>query len=511
MDTWDIIVVIVTAVSLLWILWRWFYTIHLRQKCVKEKQLKYKGSELLPTWPVCKTVAKYFFGFLAVALLFIWIAVGRPSSLHVSLAGIGAWVLAFCVVVWLYFGLEFDFTAHAVGVCPRDLAIQEVDLLSTFCSVVAFIVSLSLFLRDAHKDSAIRTWEATTVWPYTGNATCNRSDWSAPHTCATAAVQEALGHSCKVANAAPELYVRTDTWNSTAYESFVVGTPSESRVPVIDWLYNALLHDQWYAVMWVLAVNALYQVERAFGNKAVSESSCPYDPEAPDSSRWTEYVLTSPVQVFLVAVSVGMRQGDVLWLLMACQALLILLGLLIETCVFLQTLPETSAASTAGVSRRFQSPLAPYRPVQAAPYMLVHAQDLRIGCPASPPSSPPAVFRLSWGYVFGLVGTGFWWHSMIWKVLIVAFVRAEQQFDDCHVEEVPPWIRWLLYVQLSLFTLFGVVQAWMVYAVRREQRSGREPDYRCTWQTGTLLYSVLSVTAKLALDVLFIAGTAARE
>ena len=482
---------------------------------------------LLEKSPVSRTVVLVFGLIFGILTLIILGLVKNWEAYHFALAGLGAWVLAWVVCVWLYHRLEFNTAAYThvsegttsqkYKVCPRDLAIQEVDLLSTFCSWVALIVSLVLFVRDAHKDSAIRTWEATTVWPYTGNATCNRSDWSASHTCATAAVQEALGHSCRVANAAPELYVGMDTWNSTAYESFVVGTPSENRVPAIDWLYNALLHDQWYAVMWVLAVNAFYQVRRAGGNKAVSKSSCPYDPEAPDSSRWTEYVLTSPVQVFLVAVSVGMRQGDVLWLLMACQALLILLGLLIETCVFLQTLPETSAASTAGVSRRFQSPLAPYRPVQAAPYMLVHALDLRIGCPASPPSSPPAVFQLSWGYVFGLVGTGFWWHSMIWKVLIVAFVRAEQQFDDCHVEEVPPWIRWLLYVQLSLFTLFGVVQAWMVYAVRREQRSeqrsdkGREPDYRCTWQTGTLLYSVLSVTAKLALDVLFIAGTAARE
>ena len=548
---WDITAVALVSLSVLYMAGRWLQACHLRPT------LRYDINDMrwLERLPVSKTVVGGFavsFG-LSVIILGAVAAANKDSieTFHIALAGLGSWVVAWCFCLgWLCPRLKFkadEYHRMSGQVCPRDLAIQEVDLLSSLCSMVALLVSFVLFVLDWDKDSAIRTWEATTVWPNASNATCNRSGWSVPaHTCATAAVQTALGHSCGVANAAPELYVGIDTWNGTAFESFVVGAPSQMNVPFLDWPYAVLLNDQWYAVMWVLVVNAFFQVERAVTNKAVSESSCPYDPEAPDSSRWTEYVLTSPLQVFLVAVSVGTRQDDVLWLLMACQALLILLGLLIEVCMYLQTLPEpNTSCGTASTTPRLKADVTmasrvphyapyqypavpycvPYTPVpykpglglQAAPYTLVHAQELRLGCSAgsrasnSTPASTPAVpFRPSWWYTAGLVFTGFWWHFMIWKVLIVAFNRAAQQFEDCNSQEVPPWIIWLLYVQLSLFTLFGVVQAWMVYAVGSNRRH-KEYDFRCIWQTGTLLYSVLSVTAKLALDVLFIAGTAARE
>lgn len=471
-------------------------------------------------WPVLKTVGflfVVFWGcFIAGLLIFTdfrWF--------HGVLAAIGAWFLAWLLFVFVEFkhvqladGSEgkTPLTSHTPGtpgmrakICPQNLAIQEVDLVSTLISAISVLVSVVAWLRDSTLDASGDFWTSTTVWPTRharhGNYSAN---YSLPS--ATGAVQAALATTC--ANSSAVLHVVNRTWNDTVYSSFDISTASTSGEGfgiVLDWWYELLKLDQWYAIMWILMASLVFQCERASKNK-VLPYVCPgreYDPEAPDVTRWAEYALTSPVQVFLVAVNVGKRQDELLWMLIASQAMLMYLGYLVELCLHLTNDTTHSGASPgaspaevmqADYTRQYNSSLIQYMPVDA----------MRIGCgQAVAPERPSHVGRGRLA-IFNFIGTAFWWHFLLWRILIDGFRRSEAQFNTCQHQEVPEWIQWLLYLQFAMFTLFGVVQLAM--AVRMTRNNARE-----VWREGSMCYSVLSLTAKLTLDVLFIAGAAMRE
>jgi hypothetical protein len=69
---------------------------------------------------------------------------------------------------------------------------------------------------------------------------------------------------------------------------------------------------------------------------------------------------------------------------------------------------------------------------------------------------------------------------------------------------VPEFVKWLLWTQCALFTVFGVVQLAMVLIMKRHNARG-------VWRDGSMCYSILSVTTKTTLDILFIAGAAMAE
>jgi hypothetical protein len=442
----------------------------------------------------------------------------------VVLVTILAWLLA-----WLLFILaDFPFmklTEATIrdytpidmsALCPQTLAIQEVDLLSSFISFVSVVVTAICWRTGSDKSLKGEFWTATTVWPSNdsyysnyGNHSNydNHSNYRYYSNYSTAdAIQTELSRTC--ASNTAHLHASSRTWNGTAYESFHIGTPSQAGQGVgvvFDIWYTLLQEDQWYGLLWVLMCSLVLQCERACRNRILPNvrPGWEYDPETPDATRWLEYAMTSPVQVFLVAVNVNRRQDELIWMLMAAQALLMYMGYLIELCLYHlhatapATAPTPQAEQAQANARQFNSAMIQYMPVDL--------RSIRLGCAAdtvyevSKKDVNVSIFTIVWFLL-----TAFCWHGMIWRILISAFRSSEKQFNECQQQKVPAWIQWLLYTQCAMFTLFGVVQ--LVMAVRM-----RKDNARRSWRWGTMCYSVLSLTAKLTLDVLFIAGTAMAE
>jgi hypothetical protein len=326
------------------------------------------------------------------------------------------------------------------------------------------------------------------------------------------------------------LHVSSRTWNNTEYHSYNIGTPSvadEGLCILLNWWYVILRVDQWYAILWVLSVNVLFQSGRARRNKVFRghhAEDTDYDPETPDYTRWLEYALTSPVQVFLVAVNVGLTQDELLWMLMGTQALLMLLGYLVELCMWLKWSAATAATAATAAAPQGTPGVVPAAvhgwgpgkgsgPAKGSALGIMPAHLpaethlFRVGCAAAadcPDDRHPADVSLKQRYVFGFVVSGFMWHCTIWCVLVTAFWRSERQFNRCQQQQVPEFVKWLLWTQCALFTVFGVVQLAMVLIMKRHNARG-------VWRDGSMCYSILSVTAKTTLDILFIAGAAMAE
>jgi hypothetical protein len=79
--------------------------------------------------------------------------------------------------------------------------------------------------------------------------------------------------------------------------------------------------DLWGLVFPVIVVTLGVQIYRCFPS---------YPAEGPDIVRWVEYMVTSPLQVVLVALSFDIRETATLWCLGAMQTILVVTGYSIE-------------------------------------------------------------------------------------------------------------------------------------------------------------------------------------
>ena len=106
-------------------------------------------------------------------------------------------------------------------------------------------------------------------------------------------------------------FSQIEFWNNKAY--------SGMDVPV-----NAYNVNLWGLLMWIYLVSVLFQWWRAwnYGNR--------FQPVGPDALRWFEYLLSSPLMLIIVAMSVMIRDVSTIVLLVFLQMALIVMGYMLE-------------------------------------------------------------------------------------------------------------------------------------------------------------------------------------
>lgn len=231
-----------------------------------------------------------------------------------------------------------------------------------------------------------------------------------------------------------------------------------------------------FALIWIFAVSVVFQGARAAPVDGVFAGVAAFfDYEitaAIEFSRWLEYALTSPLQLWLVLASFFV--GDFATLLYAAlgQAGLVLLGGLVEHYI--------GRAAKKSLKHRTGT-----------------AAALRAGRKADALRHCALVLLvLTW-----LV------HALLWLPVLQSFYRLDTHFTDCGADRqaqqqwnnVRSIIYFILYSQLLTFSLFGVrltLTALQAPLDRAALFAGRVRDAR--W------YALLSVAAKTALDAGFV-------
>lgn len=110
------------------------------------------------------------------------------------------------------------------------------------------------------------------------------------------------------------VYLQQEEWGDRSFVGLNVGT---GRYEVRIWTILAI----------VFFVSGVFQFYRFINYDSH------YRPTGPDFGRWVEYLLTSPLQIFIIAMSVLIRDTFLLVTLTFLQAALILLGYLLELCI----------------------------------------------------------------------------------------------------------------------------------------------------------------------------------
>lgn len=215
--------------------------------------------------------------------------------------------------------------------------------------------------------------------------------------------------------------------------------------------------------LWLLFFVFLFSVGFQ-GFRAASDS---WTGDEPDATRWVEYAFTSPLQVFIVAGQRFIGDEGTFLGLFAAQLALVLIGYAVEL--------ELERQQTRNVAKNTKQPIR----YTSAPYFVVLA---------------------------------FLVHGLIWYVIGAPLYKQKELFDkidwNATGDNAPPWtaIEVTYFLQLFFFTTFGLVQAWQVFEFSRTQTSSINERF---WLKYTKAYGILSVSAKMALEISFLVAAIA--
>ncbi len=223
-------------------------------------------------------------------------------------------------------------------------------------------------------------------------------------------------------------------------------------------------------ILFVVWFSAIVQGLRCYCSKISTfkySNKLIYNPVKPDFWRWFEYACTSPLQIVLVGLSVMIGNWVQLLLLATLQLALIWFGFVIEK----------------RINKLYKSEKA---------------------------SSSVKLLK-----VWILFGCAVYCHWVIWDILFFHVNSHNSNLKSCevrHNKEGLPKVVWsVIEGQCACFTLFGFVQfvqlsfASFWYMKKRDSESCCDENEReKNWLKVTFAYSVLSVTAKLTLDVTLI-------
>lgn len=324
------------------------------------------------------------------------------------------------------------------------------------------------------------------------------------------------------------------------------------------------LFNQYLFLLWIFTVSCFFQGMRYYWNDAEQyttnverPSSEPpeeehvsifktyiwneesrYIPRGPDIGRWVEYAWTSPLQIVIVAVNVGIDSRETLFCIIMLQTLLIYQGYCIELFIdkiwhnkykeqILQWINKHTPDSDQrmhirnGTQTTFKTSTVANHPYQDIKIVFQSTRRER-------ETETLVMLTLNFA-VWGV-------HFAVWFKLVNSYMYSISELDTCYSRAPPAFVPWLLGVQFFCFTCFGVVQfiQWMklkydteilhIFNCCWDNTYSAIPDTAMTlqdlssklkrerdtlWLDTTFYYSILSVTAKLALDVIYLSGSLA--
>lgn len=246
----------------------------------------------------------------------------------------------------------------------------------------------------------------------------------------------------------------------------------------------------WPLAFTVFLCSAFFQLSRGLWYKQY------FNPlDGPDYSRWLEYLVTSPLQVVLVAIAFGFSDRDQLLSWAGVQAALVILGYSIEKQikkVYIRNMVNHD--STQHETKNFSKF-----------YNILHSFEIRD-------------IRL-----FVYLALSWFLHFCIWGIPIInsvgigsRYALQEDHNESCEKDpkfKIPDFVLGLYWSQFVCFTLFGVVatiQAFQAFNGKLITKESSKNDvkkssaYRKRWGWYSLAYAILSVTCKTLLEVFFI-------
>ena len=241
-----------------------------------------------------------------------------------------------------------------------------------------------------------------------------------------------------------------------------------------------------------------------------------YDPNKSDYGRWLEYAFTSPQQIILVSTQVGIDDYRHVWALAFLQMAIVMQGYMVELCMdtIWQLGLRKFDIQKSGQSKRDPAKLNGTSQNPSTTSDKSGAAEMKTEV------SKIDEEMTSQRIILWSILAGVWTqHIFLWVTLMTSFSQISSEFRECHKEEypdakVPDFVIWLLVVQFLCFSSFGVVQSCQCYRQYQITKNGvdgegeLDEDYIHTeWYKVTRYYSILSVTAKLSLDIIYISGT----
>lgn len=303
-------------------------------------------------------------------------------------------------------------------------------------------------------------------------------------------------------NASRELYREKRLWSNATYEGTAFIHPAGSFNP---WVLLLCVFALSFAFQFSRLKQTSDRVQERNGNIQAGIPTgwryielfvfnfdkylANYDPLRPDYWRWLEYTLTSPLQVVLIAVSVFLKERSQIASLAGLQAGHVLLGFMNEK----------------HIDKFYKNAIK--------------------GKPG----------KMLWVRLLFQMGISWALFSIVWAILIGRFNLQFSNLSDCEYATDMPWqVYVVVWGQFTLFLLFGLAQTWQVWWCLYVNDKSLFPVISKTdstmvdvsesdmiqlienrraqrWGTMSMVYSVLSVTAKTLLEFGFIALVLARE
>jgi hypothetical protein len=267
------------------------------------------------------------------------------------------------------------------------------------------------------------------------------------------------------------------TWNKQCNEKYplLLQTPTwqdnESGVVMHASIYATNIYI-WPLTIAVFTTSVLFQAWRCWSYDEL------YKPDSgPEFSRWLEYFFTSPLQILIVSSSFGFATVDALLGQSGMQAALVLLGYSIEKQVKKiykrRERQDVDGKNYRSKKKRFYHILAGW-----------NVADIRIW----------VFLFFSWALHIAIWGipnvTGFGIGGKYWLM--------RKQLESCvQGVTIPDAVTAIYWLQYILFTLFGIVCSAHVLWAKTRNFTQQKRD----WRFVSGMYSILSVSAKTALEV----------
>lgn len=394
-------------------------------------------------------------------------------------------------------------------------------MVSSVISFVCLIITVAFMSRTGAFESArYTTFRDTRIWTKTNNVTSLR-----------------LNDTCEN----QVLEVTKLPW--TEEKGYVRGGLDSSRL---------VIQNQYLHLIWILAVSSLFQFIR-YKYNAVSESKESgmkpwydprafvldsfghYNPTGPDIGRWIEYALTSPWQIVIVAVNVGVEDFKFLLILWNLQCAMMLQGYLIELCI--DKLWESIINYFVALSKSNSLSSDTRKKIGSTSISTGGTQEKTTFEGISPWSEGAMTIEhvTFLGRILTSICLGVWLqHATIWYIIITEYWNATTSYKECFDEGTPWFVTAIVFIQFILFTLFGIVQGIQCYRIyevinthpddcsdvtsQDERKCLNNPtsynyfhkQKEQSWLDTTYSYSLLSVVAKTSLDLIFIWGISVR-
>jgi len=332
--------------------------------------------------------------------------------------------------------------------------LKKLDGVSALLSLIGFFVSL-YYVRDTD----IRMWESNMIFSTSPNLIA-----------AADVVSNALFDTCAASNG----MIRN---NSGPYTMFQLkqewGNDTYTGTSIaVD---TGRVYKPWVMLHWILLCSVLFQGARCLAfteyDDARPDVLFQYVPSrGPDFWRWVEYALTAPLQIIIILGSFYMRETVLLATMAGLQGALVLLGYVIELELHTVCMLKLGA---------WQQPYAMKSNMSVVCFL----------------AQCKVIFLLLCAYMC---------HAIIWAVLIAKFQMQAQAINDCqNPTNMPPEILIVISVECLLFSLFGVVLTWQAANILLAKHLDAL-TVQALWTNVSGWYSILSVSAKLALEWGFI-------